>query len=193
MSSRFVGLDIAKDHIDIGQWPERRTWQVPNTTEGIAQLVTDLTPLDPACIVLEASGGYEQEATATLATAGLPVAVVNPRQVRDFARATGQLAKTDRLDALILARFAEAVKPEIRPLRDAATEELRTLLVRRSQVLGMIAAEKNRLKTAGPVVRSHIKALLPGWRSSAVPWTSSCGTGSKRVPSGGKRITSCAV
>lgn len=160
MSSRFVGLDIAKDHIDIGQWPERRTWQVPNTTEGIAQLVTDLTPLDPACIVLEASGGYEQEATATLATAGLPVAVVNPRQVRDFARATGQLAKTDRLDALILARFAEAVKPEIRPLRDAATEELRTLLVRRSQVVGMIAAEKNRLKTAGPVVRSHIKAHI---------------------------------
>jgi transposase len=110
--------------------------------------------------VLEASGGYEQEAAATLASAGLPVVVVNPRQVRDFAKATGQLAKTDRLDALVLARFAEAVKPEIRPLPDAATEELRLLLVRRSQVIGMIAAEKNRLKTAVPAVRKHIKAHI---------------------------------
>jgi transposase len=160
MTETFVGLDIAKAHIDVGIWPEQRHWQVANDTAGIAQLVDALGALDPACVVLEASGGYEQEAAATLASAGLPVVVVNPRQVRDFAKATGQLAKTDRLDALILARFAAAVKPEIRPLPDAATEELRLLLVRRSQVVQMITAEKNRLKTAVPAVRQHIKAHI---------------------------------
>jgi transposase len=160
MTAPCIGLDIAKDHIDVGTWPKRETWQVPNTSEGIAQLTSDLTARAPAYVLLEASGGYEQEAAATLASAGLPVVVVNPRQVRDFAKATGQLAKTDRLDALILARFADAVQPEIRPLPDAAAEELRTLLVRRTQVVGMIAAEKNRLKTAGPAVREHIKAHI---------------------------------
>lgn len=160
MTAPFIGLDIAKDSIDIGQLPEKRTWHISNTTEDINQLAAELTVLDPACIVLEATGGYQQEAAAILATAGLPVAVINPRQVRDFARATGQLAKTDRLDALILARFAEAVRPAIRPLPDAAGEELRTLLVRRSQVVGMIVAEKNRLKLAGPAVRPRIKAHI---------------------------------
>lgn len=156
MDAPFVGLDIAKEHIDVGIWPERRHWQVENDTAGIAHLGEDLTALAPACIVLEASGGYEQEAAATLASAGLPVVVVNPRQVRDFAKATGQLAKTDRLDALILARFAEAVKPEIRPLPDTQSQELRELLVRRTQLVTMKAAEKNRLKRAGPAVRTHI-------------------------------------
>lgn len=160
MSDVFIGLDVSKDQLDLGQWPDRRTWQVPNTSTGIAELTAQLSALAPACIVLEASGGYEQEAAATLATAGLPVAVVNPRQVRDFAKATGQLAKTDRLDALILARFAEAVRPEVRPLPDAAAAEFRTLLVRRTQVVGMITAEKNRLTTAGPAVREQIKAHI---------------------------------
>lgn len=160
MNHLFIGLDVSKDHLDLGQWPDPRTWQVPNTTAGIVALTEQLRALAPACIVLEASGGYEQEAAATLASAGLPVVVVNPRQVRDFAKAIGQLAKTDRLDALLLARFAEAVRPAIRPLPDAAAEELRALSVRRSQVLQMITAEKNRLKTAGPAVRSHIKAHL---------------------------------
>ena len=167
MTTPYIGLDIAKDHIDIGIWPDKRSWQVPNHTEGIASLVEEMAALSPACVVLEASGSYEQEAAATLASAGLPVVVVNPRQVRDFAKATGQLAKTDRLDALILARFAEAVKPEIRPLPDAETEELRLLLVRRNQVVAMITAEKNRLKTAVPAVRKHIKehiAWLAGQR-----------------------------
>jgi transposase len=157
MDAPFVGLDIAKEHIDIGIWPEGRHWQIGNDTESIAHLVEELTTRGPRCIVLEASGGYEQEAAATLASAGLPVVVVNPRQVRDFAKATGQLAKTDRLDAHILARFAEAVQPEIRPLPDAATTELRELLVRRTQLVSMKAAEKNRLKQAGPAVRKHIK------------------------------------
>lgn len=160
MTAPFIGLNIAKDHIDIGQWPERRTWQIPHTTEGINQLAAQFTDLEPACIVLVDSGGYEQQAAAILASAGLPVAVVNPRQVHDLARATGQLAKTDRLDALILAHFAEAVRPATRPLPDAAAEELRTLLLLRSQVVAMIAAEKNRLKQAGPAVRSRIKAHI---------------------------------
>jgi transposase len=167
MTQPFIGLDVSKDQLDIGQWPERRTWRVPNTATGIAELTDQLSALAPACIVLEASGGYEQEAATTLATAGLPVAVVNPRQVRDFAKATGQLAKTDRLDALVLARFAEAVRPAIRPLPSEAAEELRALSVRRTQVIQMITAEKNRLKTAGPAVRSSIKehiAWLEGQR-----------------------------
>jgi transposase len=160
MTHPFIGLDVAKDQLDLGQWPDQRTWQVPNTSAGVAELTEQLSALAPACIVLEASGGYEQDAAVALASAGLPVAVVNPRQVRDFAKATGQLAKTDRLDALILARFAEAVRPAIRPLPTQAAEELRTLSVRRSQVLQMITAEKNRLKRAGPAVRSSIKAHI---------------------------------
>jgi transposase len=160
MTQLFIGLDVSKAQLDVGQWPEQRTWQVPNTTAGIAALTDRLSALAPACIVLEASGGYEQDAAAALAGAGLPVAVVNPRQVRDFARATGQLAKTDRLDALMLARFAEAVRPAIRPLPGAAAEELHALSVRRSQLLQMLTAEKNRLQQAGPVVRSQIKAHI---------------------------------
>jgi transposase len=160
MTSPCIGLDIAKDHIDVGCWPERRSWQVPNSSAGITQLAEELAALDPACLVLEASGGYEQEAAATLATAGLPVAVVNPRQVRDFARATGQLAKTDRLDALLLARFGQAVQPAVRPLPDAPTRELQALLGRRKQVVAMLTAEKNRLTTASAAVRPSITAHL---------------------------------
>jgi transposase len=160
MTAPFIGLDVAKDHLDLAEWPSQRTWQVPNTTAGIAELTTELSGLAPTCIVLEASGGYEHEAAAALATAGLPVVVVNPRQVRDFAKATGQLAKTDRLDALILARFGEAVRPAVRPLPNAAADELRALLVRRSQVVAMTTAEKNRLKMAGSAVRAHIKAHI---------------------------------
>jgi transposase len=160
MDELFIGVDVAKDHLDIADYPTGHTWQVPNTSEGIAALAEALLARAPACIVLEASGGYEHEAAATLATAGLPVCVVNPRQVRDFAKATGQLAKTDRLDALILAHFAAAVRPEIRPLPDAAAEELRSLLLRRSQVVAMTTAEKNRLRTANRAVRPHITAHI---------------------------------
>lgn len=160
METLFIGLDVAKDHLDVAVYPTEQNWQVPNTAEGIAGLTAALDALAPACIVLEPSGGYEQEAAATLATAGLPLAVVNARQVRDFAKATGQLAKTDRLDARILARFAEAIRPAIRPLPDADAEELRSLLVRRTQVVSMTTAEKNRLKTANRAVRPHIKAHI---------------------------------
>lgn len=144
METVTVGIDVAKAHLDIGVLPNGRTWQVANTPEGIEALLTALRPLQPATIVLEASGGYEQTAAATLAAAGLPVVVTNPRQVRDCAKATGQRAKTDRLDALVLARFAQAVRPEIRPLPDAATAALRETLDRRHQVVEMLTAEQNR-------------------------------------------------
>jgi transposase len=160
MDSVCIGIDVSKDTLDVGSWPSQKTWQVPNTAEGITELVEQVQKAQPTGVVLEASGGYQQEVVAALAAAGLPVAVVNPRQVRDFARATGKLAKTDRLDALILARYAHAIRPEIRRLPDAQTIELRSVMVRRSQVKEMLTAEKNRLKRAGDAIRPHIKAHI---------------------------------
>jgi transposase len=160
MTVPTIGLDIAKAHIDVASHPDGRTWQVPNTEEGIAALTTELVRLAPSAVVLEATGGYEQAAAASLAAAGLRVAVINPRQTHAFARAIGQLAKTDRLDALTLAQFAAAVRPTIRPLPDAATLELQALLARRGQVIGMLTAEKNRLQQAGRAVRPHITAHI---------------------------------
>jgi transposase len=192
--TRWIGLDIAKDSIEVGQWPEQRSWQVDNTTEGIAALAEQVVELAPTCVVVEASGGYEHEAAATLSAAGLPVAVVNPRQVRDYAKSIGQLAKTDRLDALLLARFAEAVRPEPRPLSDEATRELHSLLLRRSQVIGMITAEKNRLKTANKAIRAPIQAhiaYLEGQRE--MTWMASSRAGCTRAPSGGRRRSCCGV
>lgn len=168
MTTVTVGIDIAKDHLDIGVRPEGRTWQVPNTTDGITQVVSDITALAPFRIVLEPSGGYEREVVAALVAASLPVAVVNARQVRDFARATGQLAKTDRLDALILAHFAEAIKPETRELADEKTQALQALVTRRTQIVEMLTAEKNRLRLAtaavAPQIHAHI-AWLTGQKS----------------------------
>jgi transposase len=155
-----IGIDVSKDRLDVAERPSLQTWQVPNTAAGIAELTTQLTARAPASIVLEASGRYEHAVTAALAAAQLPVVVVNPRQVRDFAKATGQLAKTDRLDALLLAHFAAVVQPPIRPLPDATTEALRELLTRRSQVVEMLTAEKNRVKTASGAVRPHILAHI---------------------------------
>lgn len=160
MSAPWIGLDIAKDTVAVGIWPEGRTWQVANSAAGITELTTQLTERAPAGIVLEASGGYEHPVAAALWAAGLPVSVINPRQVREFARSTGQLAKTDPLDALILSRFGEAVKPEPRPIPDEAAHELHALLVRRSQVTDMLVAEKNRIKQAGTAVREHILAHI---------------------------------
>ncbi len=157
MTAPFIGLDIAKDTIVAGQWPQERTWTVPNTLDGIEELTTMLADLAPACIVLEATGGYQDAAAAALAAVGLPVAVINPRQARHFAQAVGRLPKTDRIDALVLARFAEAVRPPLRPLPDADTTELKALLARRAQLIGMRSAEKNRLQQAVAAVRPGIK------------------------------------
>ena len=144
MHELFVGIDVAKDRLDVHVRPSDETFSSANDEVGIRELVKRLERVAPTLIVLEATGGYEVPVAAALAGAGLPVAVVNPRQIRDFARATGQLAKTDRLDAAANARFAEAVRPATRPLADAAAQALSELVARRRQLLDMLQAERNR-------------------------------------------------
>jgi transposase len=153
----FVGIDVAKDTLDIAVRPTAETWQVPNDTTGLSALVERLQALAPALVVLEATGGFEGPLLAALAVAALPVVRANPRQVRAFAQAVGILAKTDRLDAGGLAYFAEAVKPVPRALPDAATQELAALLVRRRQIIEMLTAERNRLGTAPPRIEEAIQ------------------------------------
>lgn len=154
----YVGIDVSKAVLDVAVMPSGEAWSVPNTAEGMQRLVEKLGGMSPRLIVLEATGGLERRAVAALAAASLPIVAVNPRQVRDFAKATGQLAKTDAIDAAILALFADRIRPELRPLRDAETQELEALVVRRRQVVDMISAEKNRLSAAPPskIVRTAI-------------------------------------
>jgi len=152
----FVGIDVAKATLDVAARPSGEHWSAPNDEAGIRALVARLQPLAPALIVLEATGGFETATVAAVAAAGLAVVVANPRQVRDFARATGQLAKTDALDAQVLALFAERVRPEPRPLPDAAVQALDAFLTRRRQLLEMLTAEKNRLGFAAAPVRRDI-------------------------------------
>jgi len=156
-SAVYVGIDVAKAQLDIAVRPSAEQWVSPHDEEGITALVARLQALRPTLVVLEATGGREAALAAALATAGLAVAVVNPRQVRDFARAVGQLAKTDALDAQLLARFAEVVHPTPRPLPDAQAQEFSALLARRRQLVGMLTAERQRLDTASPAVRRHIQ------------------------------------
>jgi transposase len=144
MEERFVGVDVASDHVDVCVRPGGEIRRFESTSD-YEDLVEYLKPQGPTLVVLEATGGYEAPVAAALATAGLAVAVVNPRQVRDFARATGRLAKTDRLDAEAIAHFAEAVRPAVRPLPDEQTRELMALVARRRQLVEMLVAERNRL------------------------------------------------
>jgi len=153
----YVGVDVAKDWLDVAQRPEGAPWRVSNDERGIAALVERLVQLRPALVVLEATGGMEMPVVGALVIVQLPTAVVNPRQVREFARATGRLAKTDAIDAQVLAQFGEAVRPELRPFPDAATQELSALLTRRRQLVGMLTAEKNRLRTAAKAVRADVQ------------------------------------
>lgn len=144
----FVGIDVAKAELVVASRPGLDTWTAANDDAGIRGLVQRVAALQPTLIVLEATGGYELVSVAALAAAGMPVVVVNPRQVRDFAKATGQLAKTDRVDAAVLALFAERVQPSVRVIPDDATRELEALLTRRRQLLEMRVAEQNRLGQA---------------------------------------------
>jgi transposase len=161
MSSQvFVGIDVAKAQLDIALRPTGERWAVTNGDAEIAALVTRLQAIDPQLIVLEATGGYQRAVVAALAAAGLPVVVVNPRQARDVAKATGQLAKTDGLDARALAHVAVAVRPTPRPLPDAQTEERRALLARRRQLIAMRTAEQNRLSGASQRLRVDIQAHI---------------------------------
>jgi len=141
----FVGIDVAKDELVVGVRPSGEVFVVGNTPAGVRGLVTRWREAPPTLIVLEATGGYEAVAASALATAGLPVVVINPRQVRDFAKATGQLAKTDQIDARVLAQYADVIRPAIRPLADEETRHLDALLSRREQLLDMLQAEKQRL------------------------------------------------
>ncbi len=154
----YVGVDVSQDYLDVAVRPGGQTYRYVNGEAGIAELCAELKKLETGLVVLEATGGMEMLAAVTLATAGLPVAVVNPRQTRDFAKATGKLAKTDKLDAAVLAHFAEAVRPEPRPLPDAQAQEMAAMMARRRQLIEMRIAEKNRLRSALPAVRSRIEA-----------------------------------
>jgi transposase len=140
----FVGIDVAKDRLDVHLRPSGEALAVGRDAAGLTVLVERLAELAPALVVLEATGGFEVTVAATLGAAQLPLAVVNPRQIRDFARATGRLAKTDRLDAEASARFAEAIRPEPRPLPDAAARALGELVARRRQLVEMIGSESQR-------------------------------------------------
>lgn len=156
---RAVGIDVSATTLDVAVHGGRG-WQAANAPGGIAALVAAVDALHPTVIVLEATGVYHQAVTSALAAAGLPVVVVNPRQVRDFARSTGQLAKTDRLDAAVLAQFAAVVRPTPRPLPDDALLELRALLERRRQLVEMLTAEKNRLAVARRSVRPSLQRVM---------------------------------
>jgi len=155
MNEVYVGIDVSKARLDVAVRPEGSVWSVSNDEAGIAELLERLREVKPTLVVAEATGGFEVAVVAELATA-MTVAIVNPRQVRDFAKSTGQLAKTDRLDAQVLARFAEAVKPEPRPLKDEETRHLAALLSRRRQLSDMIVAESNRL---GPAPKKLHKGI----------------------------------
>src|SRR5215471_4859478 len=160
MSPIFIGIDVSKARLDVAIRPSGQTESVSNDTAGIEALVKRLSESRPALIVLEATGGVERSVTRALASAELPVVVVNPRQVRDFAKATGQLAKTDRIDAQVLARFAQAVRPALRPLPDEVSWELRAGVTRRRQITEMIVAERNRLGATSKAIRKRIEAHI---------------------------------
>jgi transposase len=163
----FVGIDVAKAQLDIAVRPSGERWAVPNDADGVVTLVERLQALHPTLIVLEATGGLERIATAALATAGLPVVIVNPRQARDFARATGQWAKTDALEARALAHFADVIRPTPRPLPDTQTQELRALLSRRQQLIGMRTAEQNRLAGTSERLTQDIEAHI-AWLNARI-------------------------
>jgi transposase len=153
----YVGIDVSKAALEVAVRPASQHWSVANGDRGIDRLVTRLRALSPALVVMEATGGLELPAVGALGAAGLPIVVINPRQVRDFARATGKLAKTDILDAELLSLFAERVRPIPRPVADAKAQALGALLARRRQLVTMITAERNRLSRALPGVRPGIQ------------------------------------
>ncbi|MBI4201747.1 MAG: IS110 family transposase [Chloroflexi bacterium] len=152
-----VGIDISQEWLDVAWLPQVGSQRFSNDTAGIRDLVRLVQELAPAGVVMEATGGLEHPVAAALGVAQLPVSIVNPRQVRDFARAMGKLAKTDAIDARVLASFGERIRPPVRPLADAETQALSALLVRREQVVEMLVAETNRLKRASPSVQPDIR------------------------------------
>lgn len=164
MEQTFIGIDVSKDRLDVHVLPSEESFAVARDGEGLTGLIERLGPLTPHLVVLEATGGFELTVAAALVAAGIPLAVVNPRQIRDFARATGQLAKTDALDAKAIARFAEKVRPEPRPVPDEQARALGELVARRRQLIEMMTAERNRRRqlTSRRLIKSidRLLALL---------------------------------
>jgi transposase len=159
-TSSYVGIDVSKDRLDVAVLGEERGWQVDNTQAGIAPLVQQMQGVGPKLIVVEATGGYQRGVVDALFHAGLPVAVVNPARVRQFARACGLLAKTDKLDAQVLAVFGQRVQPKLYEGKSEAEKQLSALLVRRKQVEEMLKAEQNRLRTTLPSLKSSVERSI---------------------------------
>jgi transposase len=159
-TSRYVGIDVSKDRLDVAELGEEQAWQVDNTQAGIVRLVEQLQELQPELIVVEATGGYQRAVVDGLFWAGLAVAVVNPVRVRQFARACGLLAKTDKLDAHVLAVFGQRVQPRQYEGKSEAEKQLSALLVRRKQLEEMLKAEQNRLRTISPSLRGSVERII---------------------------------
>ena len=167
----FVGIDVAKAHLDVAVGSEATSERFANDEDGIAKLIERLRSNQVALVVLEATGGYQRKVLTELLGAGLQAVAVNPRQVRDFAKAVGTLEKTDEIDSKILALFAERIRPKVRPVVDAATQEFQALLARRRQLMEMFVAEKNRVHQAATAtvrrsVETHLKWLKSQIRDS---------------------------
>ena len=159
----YVGVDVSKEFIDVVAGAEGEVWKFPNQPSGFKALLKRLATIQVALVAMEATGGYEERLADSLADAGMPVAVVNPRQIRDFARSLGVLAKTDALDARVIARFGEMVRPPVRQRRSPRVKEIASLVGRRGQLMEMLIAERNRLQLVGnPVVGGDIRRAMAG-------------------------------
>jgi transposase len=159
-SERYVGIDVSKEKLDVAVLGAKQAWQVENTKAGMQKVVQELQKVCPELIVVEATGGYQRAVVEALFVAGLAVAVVNPARVRQFARACGLLAKTDKLDAFVLAEFGKRVQPRRYEGKSEAEKQLSALLVRRKQLEEMLKAEQNRLRTISPSVRGSVERIL---------------------------------
>jgi transposase len=152
----FIGIDVSKKRLDVDAYPVSKLAQFPNDEAGHIQLCSALQELQPKRIIVEATGGLEHAVVAQLAAAGLPVVVINPRQARDFAKALGILAKTDAVDARVLARFGQAIRPDLRPIKAEEVQALEEVLTRRRQLVEMVTAETNRRLQASPKMKREI-------------------------------------
>lgn len=153
----FAGIDVSKENLEVCLWPQEERMSFAQSEDGWALMTEFIQSFSPRLVVLEATGGWERGAVATLAVQGLPVVVVNPRQVRHFAISKGILAKTDKIDAQVIAQFAGSIRPEIRPLKDLEAQELDSLVTRRRQIIEMLTMEKNRLHSAPARMRNDIR------------------------------------
>jgi len=156
LDKEYIGVDVSKDTLDVAEYTSNKTWQAANSEEGIGQILDVLIKKSPALVIMESTGGYEFSLAVALSKNNVPFAVVNPREVRNFAKATKKLAKTDSIDSRVLAHFAAVIRPEPQKVPDEATQEMEDLLARRNQLVEMITAEKNRLHLARKSVKGEI-------------------------------------